>query len=85
MLDASGIPWAYEPHTFVLEHDDAGNVVEAFTPDFFLPDAGMYVECTTADRALMARKRRKVRRARELHGLLITLHERDDLERLHRR
>jgi hypothetical protein len=60
-------------------------VLEAFTPDFYLPDAGMYVECTTAERSLMARKRRKVRKARELHDLIITLHERDDFERLLRR
>jgi hypothetical protein len=45
----------------------------------------MYVECTTAERSLMARKRRKVRKARELHDLVITLHERDDFERLRSR
>jgi hypothetical protein len=75
LLDANGIPWEYEPHTFPLERDADGRVTEAFTPDFFLPEIGMYVECTTADRALMSRKRRKVRRARELYGLTITLHE----------
>ena len=85
LLDASGIPWLYEPHTFALAHDERGNVIEAFTPDFFLPDAGMYVECTTADRSLMTRKRRKVRKAREVHDLVVTLHERDDLEGLLRR
>ena len=42
----------------------------------------MYVECTTADPSLIARKRRKVRKARELHDLVITLHERSDLEGL---
>jgi hypothetical protein len=42
----------------------------------------MYVECTTAERSLMARKRRKIRKARELHDLVITLHGRDDFERL---
>ena len=57
-------------------------MLEAFTPDFYLPDVGMYVECTTAQRSLMARKRSKVRRARELHDLIITLHERGDFERL---
>jgi hypothetical protein len=82
LLDESGIPWMYEPHTFTLERNEQGNVVEAFTPDFYLPDAGMYVECTTAARSLMTRKRRKVRKARELHDLVITLHERDDFERL---
>jgi hypothetical protein len=30
----------------------------------------------------MARKRRKVRKARELHDLMVTLHERGDFERL---
>ncbi len=45
----------------------------------------MYVECTTARRALMTRKRRKVRKARQLHDLVVTLHERDDFERLLRR
>jgi hypothetical protein len=85
LLDASGIPWEYEPHTFPLVRDEEGNVKEAFTPDFFLPDAGLYVECTTADRSLMSRKRRKIRRARELHGLTITLHEGPDFKELLRR
>ncbi len=43
-----------------------------------LADAGMYVECTTAQPSLMARKRRKVQKARDLHDLPITLHERHD-------
>ena len=62
-----------------------GNVVEAFTPDFYLPDAGMYVECTTTKPSLMYRKRRKVRKARKLHDLIVTLHERHDFERFRRR
>jgi hypothetical protein len=33
----------------------------------------------------MSRKRRKVRRARNLQGLTVTLHERHDFERLQRR
>ena len=75
MLDASGIPWQYEPHTFALECDAKGNILEGFTPDFYLPEVGMYVECTTADPSLMSRKRRKVRKACDLHGLTVTLHE----------
>jgi hypothetical protein len=85
LLDANRIPWEYEPHTFPLVRDANGRVTEAFTPDFFLPDIGMYVECTTADRGLMSRKRRKVRRARELHGLVIALHEGRAFEDLLRR
>ena len=68
-----------------MELDDDGKVIEAFTPDFFLPDAGIYVECTMTKRSLMSRKRKKVRKARKLHGLTVTLHERHDFERLLRR
>ena len=37
ILDWYGIPWEYEPTTFVLERDEEGRVIEAFTPDFYLP------------------------------------------------
>ena len=50
-----------------------------------MPDAGIYVECTTTKPKLMWRKRRKVRKARNRHGLTVTLHERHDFERLLRR
>lgn len=46
LYDQHGIAWEYEPHTFVLERDAEGRVREAFTPDFFLPALGVYVECT---------------------------------------
>jgi hypothetical protein len=38
ILDFYGIPWQYEPTTFVLERDADGRVTEAFAPDFYLPD-----------------------------------------------
>ena len=38
VLDYYGIPWLYEPTTFVLEEDEGGRVTEAFAPDFYLPD-----------------------------------------------
>ena len=41
-LDALGIRWAYEPHTFVLDRDEGGRIREAITPDFHLPDQGLY-------------------------------------------
>jgi hypothetical protein len=37
ILDYHGVPWQYEPRTFVLERDENGRVTEAFTPDFYLP------------------------------------------------
>jgi len=82
LLDEHGIPWEYEPHTFRLETREDGRIVEAMTPDFYLPTIGVYVECTTARRRLMSRKRRKTRKLRERYGAIVTLLERADLERL---
>jgi hypoxanthine phosphoribosyltransferase len=84
LLDENGIPWMYEPHTFVLERGPDGAVVEAFTPDFFLPGANLYVELTTQRSGLGAKKRRKVQRAQERHGIVVVLHERRHFERLRR-
>jgi hypothetical protein len=81
-LDEYGIPWDYEPHTFPLEYGPDGTVVEAFTPDFFLPEAGIYIELTTQLPSLRWRKRQKIRKARQKWGITVTLHERADLERL---
>ena len=64
IFDEHGIAWQYEPHTFVLEQNQDGSIHEAFTPDFFLPDLGVYIECTVMRSSLMARKRRKARKAR---------------------
>jgi hypothetical protein len=85
LLDKHGIPWEYEPHTFLLETDEEGRVVEAVTPDFYLPTIGAYVECTMTAPKLIARKRRKTRKLRDTHGEIVTLLERDDLERLLRK
>jgi len=82
LLDDYGIPWLYEPHTFLLETDEDGRVIEAVTPDFYLPTIGAYVECTTAKPRLISRKRRKARKLRDRYGHIVTLLERDDLERL---
>ena len=81
IFDEHGIEWEYEPHTFVLERASDGSVLEAFTPDFFLPDLGMYVECTVMRPALQNRKRRKVRKARRL-GVNVEVLGRSDIERL---
>ena len=85
VFDRHGIAWRYEPHTIVLERDEDGNVREAFTPDFFLPDLGLYVECTVMRQALTGRKRRKARLARERTGAVIEIMFRRDFERLARR
>ena len=67
ILDYHGIPWMYEPHTFVLERDAEGKVIEAFTPDFYLPEQDLYLEVTVMKQSLVTRKNRKLRRLRDLY------------------
>lgn len=67
ILDYYGIRWMYEPRTFILEKDEAGNVLEAFSPDFYLPDQDLYIELTTLRPKLINTKNRKVRRLKELY------------------
>lgn len=85
LFDEHGIAWEYEPHTFVLEWDADGTVREAFTPDFFLPEIGVYVECTVMRPALASRKRRKARRVRERAGAVVEIMFKRDVDRLARR
>lgn len=66
ILDFYGISWLYEPRSFVLRQED-DRVVEAFTPDFFLPDLNLYIELTTMRQKLATEKNRKVRHLRELY------------------
>src|SRR5437667_11936198 len=65
VLDYYGVPWEYEPTTFVLEEDEDGRVVEAFKPDFYLPEQELYVEVTVMKQSLVTRKNRKLRKLRE--------------------
>jgi anti-anti-sigma factor len=85
LFDDHGIAWEYEPHTFVLEWDVDGTVREAFTPDFFLPEIGAYVECTVMRPALAGRKRRKARRVRESAGAVVEIMFKRDVDRLAQR
>ena len=65
LLDFYGINWEYEPRTFTLEYDRAGNPAQAFTPDFYLPAYDLYIEITTLNQKLVTKKNRKSRRLRE--------------------
>jgi hypothetical protein len=80
ILDYYGIRWAYEPRTFPLEWDEQGKVVEAFSPDFYLPDQDLYIELTTLRPELIRHKNRKLRRMKELYPEInIKLFKRHDL------
>lgn len=65
ILDYYRIPWEYEPRTFVLEQNAQGQILEAFTPDFYLPEFDLYLEVTEMKQSLVTAKNRKVRKLRE--------------------
>ncbi len=86
LLDFYGIPWEYEPRTFVLEEDEEGRVLEAATPDFFLPEQNLYLELTTMKQSLVTRKNRKLRKLRQRYpDVNVKLFYRRDIERLAQR
>jgi len=61
LLDFYRIRWEYEPRSFPLQWDKDGHVLEAFTPDFYLPEVDLYIELTTMKQALVTKKNRKVK------------------------
>lgn len=67
LLDFYKIKWLYEPRTFPIEWDKKGVPIKSFTPDFFLPDSGLYIELTTMNQRLVTKKNYKVRRLKELY------------------
>ena len=86
VLDFYGVPWEYEPRTFVLEEDGDGRIVEAFTPDFFLPEQNLYLEITVMKQRLVTRKNRKLRKLRERYpDVHVKLFYKRDIERLAQR
>ena len=86
ILDYYGVPWDYEPRSFVLDRDSQGRVTSAFTPDFYLPDQDLYVEVTVMKQSLVTRKNRKLRELRRLYPeVRVKLFYRRDIERLAQR
>ncbi|MDX6396745.1 MAG: hypothetical protein QOJ43_153 [Gaiellaceae bacterium] len=86
LFDYYGVPWEYEPRTFVLERDADGRVTSAFTPDFYLPEQDLYIEVTVMRQSLVTRKNRKLRELKRLYPeVKIKLFYRRDIERLAQR
>jgi hypothetical protein len=67
ILDFYAVLWEYEPDTFPILWNLEGDVVESFSPDFYLPDLDLYLEMTTLRQKLVRKKNRKLRRLRELY------------------
>ena len=82
-LAAGHTTWVYEPRTFPLEWDAQGNITEAFSPDFYLPEQDLYIELTTLRPQLSTRKNRKMRKMKELYPQVnVKLFKRADLRNL---
>lgn len=85
ILEFYGVPWEYEPVTFVLETDEDGRVTEAFCPDFYLPEQNLFLEVTTMRQELVTRKNRKVRKLRQRYpDVNVKLFYKRDIEALGR-
>lgn len=83
ILDFYGVEWEYEPRSFPLKYDRDGNVIEAFKPDFYLPQQNLYVELTTLRPKLTLRKNRKLKRVKELYpDINIKLFKRRELRNM---
>jgi hypoxanthine phosphoribosyltransferase len=83
LLDYYRVPWDYEPRTFVLEQAEDGTTVEAFKPDFYLPEQDLYLEVTVMKQSLVTRKNRKLRKLRELYpDVKVKLFYKRDIQRL---
>jgi hypoxanthine phosphoribosyltransferase len=86
ILDYYGVRWDYEPQSFVLERDESGRVISAFTPDFYLPEQDLFIEVTVMKQSLVTRKHRKIRELRRLYPhVRVKLFYRRDIERLAQR
>ncbi len=67
LLDFYRVAWEYEPRSFPIQWDKDGRVLEAFTPDFYLPEFDLYVELTTMKQSLVTKKNRKVKLLRKIY------------------
>jgi hypoxanthine phosphoribosyltransferase len=67
ILDFYAVTWRYEPHVFPILWNLSGDVIESFSPDFYLPDLDIYLEMTTLKQRLVRKKNRKLRRLKELY------------------
>jgi len=83
LLDFYRIAWEYEPRSFPIQYGVDGAVLEAFTPDFYLPELDLYVELTTMKQSHVTKKNRKVRLLRELYPQVnIQVYYQKDFENL---
>jgi hypothetical protein len=68
LFDYHRIAWEYERRAPLSSTRTERNILEAFTPDFYLPDLNLFIEVTEMKQSLVtAKKNRKVRKLREMY------------------
>jgi hypothetical protein len=83
LLDFYEVAWEYEPVEFVLAWREDGTPMQAFRPDFYLPEHGVFVELTTLRQDLVTAKNRKLRLLGELYpDVSVKMLYRRDIEAL---
>ena len=63
LLDYYRVPWDYEPRRS-CSNAPRTERLEAFKPDFYLPEQDLYLELTVMKQSLVTRKNRKLRKLR---------------------
>ena len=83
LLDFYEVSWEYEPVEFVLAWRPDGSPLQAFRPDFYLPEHRIFLELTTLRQDLVTVKNRKVRQLSELYpGIHVKMLYRRDIAAL---
>lgn len=67
ILNMYGLEWEYEPRTFPIKWDTEGNVILAFSPDFYLPKFDTFIELTTMNQKYVSEKKKKVELLKKLY------------------
>ncbi|NLB20072.1 MAG: cytidylate kinase-like family protein [Clostridium sp.] len=67
ILDMHGLEWEYEPRTFPIKWDAEGNIIQAFSPDFYLPKFDTYIELTTMNQKYTSVKKKKAELLKKLY------------------
>jgi len=79
ILDMYELKWEYEPRTFPIKWDAEGNIIQAFSPDFYLPDFDTYIELTIMNQKYTSVKKKKVELLKKLYpGININIVFKED-------
>lgn len=86
ILDMYELKWEYEPRTFPIKWDAEGNIIQAFSPDFYLPDFDTYIELTIMNQKYTSVKKKKVELLKKLYpGININIVFKEDYHSLIKR